>query len=87
MQKQPTDEEIALAVEAVRAAEPAAEIVAGGVGEAWASDHPKERLIFLSARPRSSLAPGEVYVTWVVTLYRGAVTEVTRFESRACDVP
>jgi hypothetical protein len=81
---EPSKRELDAAVALIAATHPDADVLTEGVAEAYADDHPDERLIYLGARRREALRAGDHYVTWVVTIRAGQPVDVARVGSRAC---
>lgn len=80
----PTPEELRVALDAIRARHPDADVVVRGVASASALDEHGQRVLHLDADRREEIAEGTEYTTWVVTLFRGEAISVTSFRSRAC---
>lgn len=79
-----TPHELDVALTAIAAHHPEADIVQRGVASAYATDEGDHRTVFLDADARDSIAPGTTYATWVVTFYRQRIVDIDTFVSVAC---
>lgn len=80
----PSQAELDAALRAVAASHPEADVVRLGVAEAWTTDEPGQRLVYLDAKRRDDMGAGDEYTTWVVRFVAGAAVEASFFCSRAC---
>lgn len=82
--KPPQREELDAALETIRASHPDADVLRLGVAEAWTTDEPGQRLLYLDAVRRDAMTAGDEYITWVVRFVGGCPVEASCFGSRAC---
>jgi len=79
-----SEEQLRVALEAIAASHPGADVLTAGVAEHYAVGSADALELYLNANRREALFEGDEYVTWVVTLFRGHATKVSFFRSRAC---
>jgi hypothetical protein len=83
----PTADELDAALALIAQTHPDADVIAKGVADAHAVRRSDGVELYLSADDRGRLAPGDDYVTWVVTFRGGEPVAVSSFSSRACSAP